>query len=301
MQKDFTAVAWKEHEKALPLLSNELKESQALEEEEEDFHAKQSHGDTGDTVELEDTACTFDGGVACPLLRSMLAGMLLHLAWLFCRRTEAKAAKAKALKEKEKEMNETDENELSSEKPKAWTHSSFEVDDFGCTALHAAADCANQDEVHELLETMKMNQETSLLDFVNARDAWDETALHMAARRGSLSCCELLLQANADLNAQNADGKTPLQICGEAAEPFFVTKERAEQVTDPKTHEESTAEVSKNVSTGTSSGGLVPQFDDFEKLCHRFLDLGATLGESDALPRLCTIALAVRLVGEQKE
>lgn len=307
MQKDLTtagAVAWNEPERFTPpRLSIELKESQALEEEEEDFkHFK--HKD----FQEKSTKSTSNGpNVAGPLLRSALVVTLLHLAWLFCRKSEVKAE----LKEKD----EATENDLGSEflKPLNLATAPFEVDRFGCTALHVAADKADESEVRKLLDTMKTQDQTwnsqltsndanssqspcfnaevshasLVLDFVNARDAWDETALHMAARRGSLPCCHLLLEARADVNAPNASAQTPLQICGEAAEDFFKNEEQFE----------------------SESQRFGPHFEDFEELCHHFLDLGATLGplgEDQAtqprLPRLCAMALAVRCtLGERQE
>ena len=83
-----------------------------------------------------------------------------------------------------------------------------ERDSFGCTALHLAAHRAAADEVAELLHDD--------VD-VDSREAWDETPLHMAARAGSLACCKLLLGAKADLNALNADGRTPILLaCDES-------------------------------------------------------------------------------------
>jgi len=45
---------------------------------------------------------------------------------------------------------------------------------------------------------------------IDAADAWGRTALHWAAVEGHINLAELLLDAEADVNAENRDGDTPL-------------------------------------------------------------------------------------------
>jgi len=77
-------------------------------------------------------------------------------------------------------------------------------DSWGCTSLHCAA--ASGASVEGLLE--------SGAD-VNAREAWDETPLHFAARAGHLEACKLLIAKGSDINAANTDGHTALVIAAE--------------------------------------------------------------------------------------
>ena len=76
---------------------------------------------------------------------------------------------------------------------------------WGCSALHVAAADANLEEMRRVLPHMAAAD-------VNAVDAWDETPLHMAVRRGSIAACDLLLEAKADVNARNANDETPLAV-----------------------------------------------------------------------------------------
>jgi len=79
-------------------------------------------------------------------------------------------------------------------------------DSWGCTALHAAAMTSTT-----TLKTLLQGRAD-----VFARDAWDETPLHFAARAGNVESCELLLASGSDVNAMNADDHTPLLIAGKA-------------------------------------------------------------------------------------
>lgn len=51
---------------------------------------------------------------------------------------------------------------------------------------------------------------------VDAIDAWDETPLHLAARGGHIKACETLLAAGACIDATNAEERTPLVLAGQA-------------------------------------------------------------------------------------
>lgn len=84
-----------------------------------------------------------------------------------------------------------------------------EVDDFGCTALHVAADRSLAIEVRKLLAGNAN---------VNAREAWQETPLHFAARVGSLDSCKLLVESGAEVNPENESGCTPLLLAGQAGQ-----------------------------------------------------------------------------------
>lgn len=48
-------------------------------------------------------------------------------------------------------------------------------------------------------------------DHTNDRDEAGYTALHYAARKNNITACELLIKANANVNAETNGGVTPLQ------------------------------------------------------------------------------------------
>lgn len=52
----------------------------------------------------------------------------------------------------------------------------------------------------------------------NAKEAWEETPLHMAARSGCYEVCELLLSYGADLNPMNSSEITPLLAAAQAGQ-----------------------------------------------------------------------------------
>ncbi|CAE7385877.1 Ank3 [Symbiodinium natans] len=85
--------------------------------------------------------------------------------------------------------------------------SDWAVDEFGCTALHRAADEGNTVEVERLLQ--------SGLD-IEAKEAWEETPLHIAARKGHADCVACLLAAGANSEAMDLDDRTPLVLAAEA-------------------------------------------------------------------------------------
>ena len=72
----------------------------------------------------------------------------------------------------------------------------------GWTAVHMAAWSETPDALRLLLETegCRTDMATDTLD----------TPLHEAARKGRTKNVELLLEKGADINAKNAEGKTPL-------------------------------------------------------------------------------------------
>ncbi len=47
---------------------------------------------------------------------------------------------------------------------------------------------------------------------INTQDRWGWTSLHEAAIKGKSDVCILLLQAGADWNICNSDGKSPLEV-----------------------------------------------------------------------------------------
>uniref|UniRef100_A0A7S4V4Z2 Uncharacterized protein n=1 Tax=Alexandrium monilatum TaxID=311494 RepID=A0A7S4V4Z2_9DINO len=79
-------------------------------------------------------------------------------------------------------------------------------DEYGCTALHYAADRCAAVEVRSLLAGGAA---------VSRRDSWDETPLHFAARNGNVEVCELLLAHGAELNPVNASDCTPLFVAAQ--------------------------------------------------------------------------------------
>jgi len=83
----------------------------------------------------------------------------------------------------------------------------FSLDDFGCSALHLAAHDGDIAEVEKLLR---------LRADPNAREPWNETPLHMAARKGCPEICALLLAVGSDMAAKNKDGKTAMALAEHA-------------------------------------------------------------------------------------
>ena len=202
------------------------------------------------------------------MLRSICIATLLHLAWLFFRKTdqEDEELHAKAL------------------------HGFGEKDEFGCTALHVAADKGKDEEVAELIRKSSESFGEGLLSWLNARDAWDETALHMAARAGSWRCSELLLDAKADLNAQNADGKTPIMLAGEQAEELLTGMKQLKQ------HEKHEA---PSFEAHSARSARLARYED---LCFRFLELGATMPTTEEeLPQLCALTLTLKMTEKENE
>eukprot|EP00928_Gymnodinium_smaydae_P098028 TRINITY_DN9016_c0_g6_i1.p1 TRINITY_DN9016_c0_g6~~TRINITY_DN9016_c0_g6_i1.p1 ORF type:complete len:412 (+),score=119.18 TRINITY_DN9016_c0_g6_i1:171-1406(+) len=82
-------------------------------------------------------------------------------------------------------------------------------DEWGCTLLHAVAQCSSSELVDQLLARGHD------LD-VNAQDACDETPLHIAARHGNGVVCERLLEHGASIDGTNAEGQTPLVVAAAA-------------------------------------------------------------------------------------
>lgn len=50
--------------------------------------------------------------------------------------------------------------------------------------------------------------------WVDSEDAWDETPLHIAARAGHLEVCQFLLLSGAGIDTLNAEDRTPLVVAG---------------------------------------------------------------------------------------
>jgi hypothetical protein len=84
-------------------------------------------------------------------------------------------------------------------------------DRFGSTALHVAAGAPCEAMVAALLREMKGVN-------VNAKDVWEETPLHFAARVGSDDVCHLLLANGADVNAVSDGRETPLLVAAKAGQ-----------------------------------------------------------------------------------
>jgi len=82
-----------------------------------------------------------------------------------------------------------------------------EADEYGCTALHRAADLGAAGEVRALLAQGAD---------VDCRDAWGETPLHFAGRGGSVEVVGLLLQHGAESSPANESGATPLVAAAKA-------------------------------------------------------------------------------------
>lgn len=83
-------------------------------------------------------------------------------------------------------------------------------DRFGSTALHVAASASCAAMTATLLEMRGVD--------VDAKDVWEETPLHFAARAGSVEVCTLLMANGAKLNAVNDEGVTPLLAAATASQ-----------------------------------------------------------------------------------
>jgi len=183
------------------------------------------------------------------VLRSLLLAMVLHLTCLVYSQCRSKNSMVSPVG-----VDEVDTN-LGNGDDEAWS--------WGCSALHVAAADANLEEMRRVLP------HTSAAD-VNAVDAWDETPLHMAVRRGSIAACDLLLEAKADVNARNANDETPLAV----------------------------------INAKANSENDLAQNSDFDlvSLSHLLFSHGAVLGDSThtmsdaALPRPCATALLESLL-----
>ncbi len=197
------------------------------------------------------------------VLRSLLLATVLHLAWLgysqysLCKNSMVSPVNG---------VDEIDGVDMNFDKTarcngadEAW---------FSCSALHVAAADANLEEMRSLLANTAV---TDVKAAVNAVDAWDETPLHMAVRRGSIAACVLLLEAKADVNARNADDETPLAVLTKAKD----AKNDAKSQND---------------------------FDNLVTLSHLLFSHGAVLGDSStsmpdtALPMPCATALLESLL-----
>ncbi|KAL1372047.1 hypothetical protein HN51_002213 [Arachis hypogaea] len=85
--------------------------------------------------------------------------------------------------------------------------------DGGITALHMAALNGHVESVHLLLELGASVSEVTVedgttIDLIGS----GSTPLHYAACGGNAQCCQLLIAKGANLNAQNANGWTPLMV-----------------------------------------------------------------------------------------
>lgn len=81
-------------------------------------------------------------------------------------------------------------------------------DVWGCMALHAASVTAGPAGARIVSAMLKKGAN------VNAVDEWDETPLHLAARKGTKEVCELLLAHGARLDLANCSGCSPLLVAG---------------------------------------------------------------------------------------
>lgn len=80
------------------------------------------------------------------------------------------------------------------------------AEDWGISALYAAARCGHVEAVRKLLKAG--------VDVNSAKAEWPRgvTALHEAAERGHVLVVQTLLRAGADIEARMADGKTALEV-----------------------------------------------------------------------------------------
>ena len=197
------------------------------------------------------------------VLRSLLLATVLHLAWLgYSQYSVFKNSTVSPVNG----VDEIDGVDMHFDKAARCNEADGPC--FSCSALHVAAADANLAEMRRLLANTAV---TDVKAGVKAVDAWDETPLHMAVRRGSIAACELLLEAKADVNARNADDETPLAVLNKAKD----AKKDAKSQND---------------------------FDNLVTLSHLLFSHGAVLGDSStsmpdtALPMPCATALLESLL-----
>ncbi|KAJ0401475.1 hypothetical protein P43SY_000080 [Pythium insidiosum] len=77
----------------------------------------------------------------------------------------------------------------------------------GNTLLHLAVRCWSDDALLALLDT-----EAAVSALIEARNAEDETPLHLAARHGNAAAVRALLAAGASADQEDAHGRTPLVV-----------------------------------------------------------------------------------------
>jgi ankyrin repeat protein len=92
----------------------------------------------------------------------------------------------------------------------------------GSTPLHLAAERGHADAVKALVR----------LAFVNVSDDLGRTALHRACQEGHEAVVDLLLDANADVLAQDFEQKTPLAVASELSEKTRVAYARTGHQTE---------------------------------------------------------------------
>jgi cytohesin len=86
-------------------------------------------------------------------------------------------------------------------------------DSRGWVALHAAAECGHVEVVRLLLRA------NATLAHVNARGGSEQTPLHRAASKGQTEVVPLLLEAGADVDAQDAHGRTLIHVAVNGGHP----------------------------------------------------------------------------------
>lgn len=79
--------------------------------------------------------------------------------------------------------------------------------------MHRAASKGNLSIVKLFLENEKLK--------VNIRDAYGNTALHLACEEDRQEEAKLLVQYGADLEIKNKEEKTPLDLCSPALRRVF--------------------------------------------------------------------------------
>jgi len=119
-------------------------------------------------------------------------------------RPSRKTRKTVARKEKLMPKQELDEDMLSDESTEfSDLYQPSEEGGFGASELH---DAALMSSLGQVLALLRRGAE------VNRCDPWGETALHMAARVGSLEICAALCAARADPTMRNKDNNSALDV-----------------------------------------------------------------------------------------
>ena len=104
----------------------------------------------------------------------------------------------------------------------------FSTTRLGSTPLHIAASQGQNDIVTALLEYCRVrikrgetnqNVEDGVCQYITMKDSKGNCALHKAAQFGSAIVCRTLILAGADVNSQNSELQTPLDISRSSIEP----------------------------------------------------------------------------------
>jgi len=76
-------------------------------------------------------------------------------------------------------------------------------------SLFQAAESESVSAVSDILHELSQRPETSLRNLVNQRNEQNQTALHISCSKLHADITQILLEAGADPNVQDVEGRTP--------------------------------------------------------------------------------------------